>query len=481
MTDQNDAQRWMGAFALEGDSDQDMAAAELNYHPRDGIFVRTLTWTGSEQRLPRQVRRRYPALKGVIEGTRRCTVLHAFETSLDGSRYEQSHIVGNAILLDGFCDDPVAPAFRQMQFRSPAFTAIANPRGVNVDFVRSRRRAKIVAEPRKAIEASWGQHKLAISSLMNVPGKQAFDGTFLIAERPYLEVHFAYAVSFDEILRITAALEFFACVGDGAFSGPPEVSLWSDPAPPKPKRGRPPNMPRKAGELLLSQSWYKRTEAKHSFRRTILLDGLALNPLTVVSRWLDLSKKVERPMTLFHAASETPNVETRFLFLVQALEGLHRTLDNRPGIDQGEFERGVAAMITALPTDLSLEARRFLKDRAPHHNELGLSGRLKDYGDRVTNVIPQALPGFSKDRRGIIDLRNEFSHALPTDLKINLEKYGQRLIYYSEILRLLFEFNLLYYLDLDPIRLRNAFAYTRAFENLARARKQLLVEDAAEK
>ena len=134
-------------------------------------------------------------------------------------------------------------------------------------------------------------------------------------------------------------------------------------------------------------------------------------------------------MTLFQAASEAPNVETRFLFLIQAVEGLHRTLDHHPGIDQGEFDRGSAAITAAVPADLLPESQKFLKERLPRHNEPSLNGRLKEYGERVTKMFPNALPSFSKDRRGIKDLRDTFSHALPTELKTTVEEHGRKLLY----------------------------------------------------
>ena len=228
MADRNSdgARHWMGVFALEGDN-KEMVSGELKFHPREGITVRTLDWVG-DHHWPRNADRRYSALKGLIEGTRKCTVLHAFEAYVGGGRLEQSRIVGNAIVLDGFCEDLATPTYRRMHFRSSAFTAIANPRGIKVKHVRTRRRLKVDAEPLKAIKGKWGARKLTLSSVLNAPGQQAWDGTFNMTERPYLKIQFGEPVCVDEIYRLVAALEFFSCVGDGAFSGPPEVSLWTD-------------------------------------------------------------------------------------------------------------------------------------------------------------------------------------------------------------------------------------------------------------
>lgn len=470
----DETKRWIGAFALRGPDNRDLSSGELNYHPRDGIYVRVLDWVGAEPFPGRDADRKYPALNGLIEGTRRCAVANAFETHVGGGQYELSHIVGNALLLDGSCDDPAAPAFRRMRFGSSAFTAIANPRGIKVEHVRGRKLAKIVAEPRKASEAPWGAHRLVLSSTIDGANGQAWDGTITMVERPYLEIHFAKVISLNEILRITAALEFLSCVGDGVFSGPPNVQIWSDPAPPKRRRGRRPTMVRPPMTLMISQGWYRASKAKHPIRRTILLDAIAEEPLPVVARWLDLSKRIERLESLFRAALETPNVETKFLFLIQAVEGLHRALDHRLGIDEGEFAKAVVALRAALPADLSPEAREYLKPRLPQHNEPSLGARLKEYGERVKALFPNALPEFSKDRRAITKLRDEFSHQFPAEPPVVAEEYGKRLLYYSDLLRTLFEFCLLLHLDLDPARLRDAFERTGAFEQLARERKEVL-------
>jgi hypothetical protein len=120
--DDSAAKRWMGMFAL-GSDDEDMASGELNYHPQTGINLRTLERLKTEYHQPREPRQ-YPALKGLIEGARPCTILRAFDINIGGGRLEPRQIVGHAILLDGYCNDPGAPAYRRIRFRSSAFTAL---------------------------------------------------------------------------------------------------------------------------------------------------------------------------------------------------------------------------------------------------------------------------------------------------------------------------------------------------------------------
>lgn len=471
------AKRWLGMFAL-GRDDEDMASGELNYHPQTGITLRTLDWVPTENIQHRDPIRQYPALKGVIEGTRPCTILHAFETNVGGGRLEQSRIVGNAILLDGHCNDPTAPIYRRVRFRSSAFTAVAHPHGIHVKLNISKRQSKVVGEPRKPVEAPWGAHTLVLSSLLDAPSSQAWDGTYNMAERPYLEIRFAEPVSFDEVWRLLTALEFIACVGDGEFSGPPEVSLWTEAVTiarrvrKAPAKATQLQAPAKAAQLLWSQSWYRSVNARHPLHRSFVLDMLGPKPLVTLARWLDVSKRVERLTALYIAATESPNVESKFLFLIQSIEGLHRTLDARPGLDQMEFDRGVTAMKDAIPADLSPEARQFLADRVPRHNDPSLRSRLREYGARVTQALPGVLPKFADDRNAITVFRDEFSHAFEGDDTRIAEEHGRALLYYCEALRLLFEFNLLHHLGIASTQL--GVIFKRRFKNLVRQRSELI-------
>ena len=125
-TESGAARRWIGAFAL-GQGDEATTSGELNYDPQKGITILTTEWKEAEEFRQRHAERRYASLRGVIEGNRVCTVIDVFETKIGGAGYlESRHIVGNAILLDGWCKDPASPNFFRLRLASPALTAIAN-------------------------------------------------------------------------------------------------------------------------------------------------------------------------------------------------------------------------------------------------------------------------------------------------------------------------------------------------------------------
>ena len=207
-------------------------------------------------------------------------------------------------------------------------------------------------------------------------------------------------------------------------------------------------------------------------QRLFVLSDFGPEPLEVIARWLDRAESIERLTALFRAAAEVPGVDVKFLFLIQSVEGLHRALDDHPGIAANEFEQGDAAMKRAIPTELSKEAKRFLVDRVPRHNEPSLNSRLREYATRVTKVLPTALAKFAKDRQAIKNLRDEFSHALRGENRRLVEEHARAILYYCELLRLLFEFNLLHHLELDATQLERIFH--QRFEELARQRSELL-------
>lgn len=455
-------QLWVGRFDLHGDGV--LIASELAYHPRDGISLRT----NELLEKPRQARepRVHLTLNGFVEGSRRCTVVDAFETKIDGGLIEMRKIVGNAIVFDGEGEDSATPVYRRLNFSSPAFTALLNPCGIRPTPTTRSGIRKVSASPAPALEAPWGTNVLRLGTDLIAGNHQSNDGGYHMTERPFLEIEFAEPQTFDEVRRLVAGIEFLSCVGDGTFSGPPRLLLWKEPKPKARSRGKRSIKGRQA--VLLAQDWYGAAEPKHWLGRTFVLGSLGLDPMGTLAQWLDLSGEVERSTSLYRTASSETNIGVCFLFLIQAVEGLHRKLNNRIGINQAEFDQGLKALRNAIPGNLSQDARDMFANRLPKDNEPGLSSRLKDYGDRVTRVLPNALPRFSKDRQAIAKLRNDFSHILGQEIKGPIDDHVRHLIYYCEVLKVLFVFLLLDHLAIRDECLIDIFDHQ--FKLLARRR-----------
>lgn len=458
--DKSVALSWMGKFAIQGDAPA--VQGELRFHPRFGIQVRTLELV-DEVRVDRELRR-HPTLHGVIEGGRRCTILEAFETEVAGGGVETRHIVGNAILLDVHGVEPSLPAYRRLRFTSPAYTALVHPRGIrpgpSMPVARGRKIATAAARP---VEGAWNGHTLRCASILDAPSYQGDDGTYRIVEQPYFEIHFSAPQTFDEVRRIVAAVELISCLGEGRFSGPPTLTLWTNPERRRGSRGKS-NLSAPC-TVLFAQDWYRQVEARHPMERLFLLQHLGELAPAILARWLDLSRRVERQTSLFRASGAILDVETKFLFLIQAVEGMHRELDGRLELDQSEFDRGLEALQKAIPDNLSATAKEVFRNRLRLTNEPGLGSRLREYGERVQRVIPGALAGFNKDRSAIAKLRNGMSHALRRDEKTNAEHFVQHHVYYCELLRVLFIFSLIEHLGVSDEAMRKIFQ--REFKILA--------------
>ena len=163
---------------------------------------------------------------------------------------------------------------------------------------------------------------------------------------------------------------------------------------------------------------------------------------------------------------------TKFLFLIQSIEGLHRALDARPGLDPKEFDRGVTAMKAAIPAELSREAQQFLAERVPRHNDPSLRSRLREYGARVTQALPRysrGSPTIETPSRSFVT--NSATHSKATNGALPRSMVGHFYIT-ARCSDFLFEFNLLHHLGIASTQLGVIFK-TR-FENLVRQRSELI-------
>lgn len=454
---------WMGRFVVQ--NRESAMQGVLRYHPCNGIQLSTLELI-HEHRFDRNLRR-HPVLHGIIEGGKLCSVLGAFEKEVAGGRVEVRQIVGNAILLGAHSPGPDLPAWRRLRFTSPAFTGLMNPHGIKPGPVmRGRRGRKVAASGEPPVEGMWGPHILRYGSFLEASKYQANDGSYWMVEQPYLEIHFAEPQSFEEVRRVVAAIELFSCLGEGRFSGPPAVFLWTAPERRRGSRAKSVVIP--PCEVLLAQGWYRQVDARHPLERLFLLRHLGEEPLAILARWIDLARRVERPTSLFRSSGETSDIDTKFLFLIQAVEGLHRVLDDRLELDAKEFEVGLAALSEAIPASLSKDAQDVFRSRLPRTNEPGLGSRLREYGARVTTILPDALAGFNKDRAAMYALRNDMSHSLSKGDDIDFDEHVRHLVYYCELLRVLFVFSLLGHLGLSPDVMRGIFG--RDFDILAQRR-----------
>jgi hypothetical protein len=142
--------------------------------------------------------------------------------------------------------------------------------------------------------------------------------------------------------------------------------------------------------------------------RTMLGDDL----LSVVVKWFELLPRVENPVSLALSimASEELWAHVRFLSLVQALEGLHRALFSGTYMDAKQYQQVEAALVTAIPEDVSSDHRSALESRIKYGNEIALAKRLKELAELLPVPLRNRILGSSLVPRSWIDTRNYYTH-----------------------------------------------------------------------
>lgn len=205
----------------------------------------------------------------------------------------------------------------------------------------------------------WGAHEVSIGPLMDANRRQLPDGTFKAVKSAWLRLKFAEPMSLRDVQHLIASLETFFCIMVGAFGGPSDVFLCTE--------------ERRSIRYIKSHSWYK---PLNMIEKEPLLSFKQLNDDTfpVMGRWLDLYGRIDRLTHLYRAALGA-DIETRFPFLVQALEGLHRAcVPKTKVIDPSIFRLGRRNFTAAIPDGVDERTRAFFcQCISSLHNEPSLS------------------------------------------------------------------------------------------------------------
>jgi ApeA N-terminal domain 1 len=355
------SQKWVGKFALN----KDEGIGELTYDPEKGIsLVLRFTpapknWSGSF--------RAYPVIKGMLHGDQPCTLIGAFDRALNNSSGEHvQHIGAEALLLHAACDSADEPIFTRMSFTSPALTAFYEPRGIKIKYPKKLHLTYTASYRRpKPLKSKWRKNRTLLTAHAHLPWHQARDGSFPFTETAWYEIAFHPPVSTTDVLRHLSAIEFFLGIAVGQFAGAPLVHLLTDPM----DRTRP------LARLFRSRQWYRPFNLETYKPTQVSVKELGAHTMSLLSRWFELYDRIERITDVYRASQHIPGIESRFLFIVQALEGLHRICLSGPAIKPEEFHRGLDAILTAIPEDLSSEAKQFFQSRLQLFNQPNSSNR----------------------------------------------------------------------------------------------------------
>ena len=333
-------QRWVGKFTVG----KNEAVGDLTYDPVKGITLEARVWPVPKNDPPFVG---YPRISGHVGGDRPCTLFDAGVRKRRETSGEQFHDIDvNTIVLGLDCKSAEEPLFNALSFQSPALTAFVQPRSIRVNQNYEKSSFKTSYRPMKPKTGKWSGHTITISAVGATPTRQARDGTMEALEVPYYQIKFATPISLNAALDHLTALEFFLGIVVGQFAGTPSVFLGI------PDR-------QSSIQLLRSRSWYAPFNYDTYRVSNVSLAELGSRTLPGMARWFDMFPSIERVTETYRAAQLVPQIETNFIFLAQAFEGLHRVRLNTAAIPDTDFENGAKALRAAIPSTMRSTSKTF--------------------------------------------------------------------------------------------------------------------------
>jgi len=171
-----------------------------------------------------------------------------------------------------------------------------------------------------------------------------------------------------------------------------------------------------------------------------------------IQSWFTNYQKIEPTMNLYFAVKKDTHsyIESKFLFLIQALETYHRRVSNEKYMDDIQFQSLYKSIIKSIPK----EHKEWIEGKLKFGNEISLRTRIKKILEPFNDLI-----GSSKERKSlvgkIVDTRNYLTHY-NEDLKANAVS-GFNLIELNKKLEGLLELLLLNELEFSKEEIDNIF------------------------
>jgi hypothetical protein len=131
------------------------------------------------------------------------------------------------------------------------------------------------------------------------------------------------------------------------------------------------------------------------------------------NKWFELSPKVNRSASLARSvmASEDIWLHMEFLSLMQALEGLHRSLYEGNYMADDQYEDVKHALTNAIPKAVASDHRDALKSRIRYGNQISLRKRLDELANKLSVTNRSNIFGKHKAApQQWIDTRNYYTH-----------------------------------------------------------------------
>lgn len=164
--------------------------------------------------------------------------------------------------------------------------------------------------------------------------------------------------------------------------------------------------------LLISLSDSSNCNYKNPIEFFLTRKMLDNNFTGIVKKWFELYDKARDSiqLTMSILSSKDLWLHVRFLSLMQALEGFHRSRSDDLYTSPEKYDFAIQALNDAIPDNLSNDHKKSLKSRIRYGNEVSLNKRLNCITSLLSDEICKAALGASKVPRKWVDTRNYYTH-----------------------------------------------------------------------
>lgn len=158
--------------------------------------------------------------------------------------------------------------------------------------------------------------------------------------------------------------------------------------------------------------WKKSLAGTRSGPELVEFESFGAFASAAYPKWVELYQKARVAFELYlnARAGTHPSIESRLLAVLQALEVLHRRLDDGKYLPKEEFDAALVAMKMAVGPAVPAQIKEAVEEKLRWANEFSLRHRLKGYLAIVPLMKMVFGPSDAKIAGNLTDLRNFFTH-----------------------------------------------------------------------
>jgi len=168
----------------------------------------------------------------------------------------------------------------------------------------------------------------------------------------------------------------------------------------------------------------------------------------ILENWFNCNKNIKQVINLYFSTISNTDMylDTKFLYLTQALESYHRLKFEGKYISDDDFLNVFTVLSEAIPKSLKKEFRNSIINRINYLNEYSLSKRLKEIINNCEPYIDEYISNKKSFVRKVTDTRNYLTHY---DHKLKAKSSSGKELYKLCLgLQLLFEIIFLKEIDI---------------------------------